>query len=148
MNAWDYTVFNEKLGNKTDYGIVMGRAHAGKTTLAKYMVESLDFTLVDMKAIREDVKKSLGTEEEPFEGDVPIAKTEDAISQLVSKTKGKLIFDGIVHADGAAFVTFMEKFGLPSFILNLSAGKDENEDQAEIQTRWSKLNEDAECGED
>ena len=80
MNAWDYTVFNEKLGNKTDYGIVMGRAHAGKTTLAKYMVESLDFTLVDMKAIREDVKKSLGTEEEPFEGDVPIAKTEDAVS--------------------------------------------------------------------
>jgi dephospho-CoA kinase len=53
----------------------MGRAHSGKTTLSKYMVESLDFTLVDMKAIREDVKKSLGTEEEPFEGDVPIAKT-------------------------------------------------------------------------
>lgn len=42
----------------------------------------------------------------------------------------------------------MEKFGLPSFILNLTAGKDEAEDQAEIQTRWSKLNEDAECGED
>lgn len=34
MNAWDYTVFNEKLGNKTDYGIIMGRAHSGKTTLA------------------------------------------------------------------------------------------------------------------
>lgn len=85
-----------------------------------------------MKAIRDDVKKSLGTEEEPFEGDVPIDKTEDAISQLVSKTKGKLIFDGIVHPDGAAFVAFMEKFGLPTFILNLTAGQNEAEDQAEI----------------
>jgi adenylate kinase family enzyme len=84
MSSWDYSVFNEKLGNKTDYGIIMGRAHAGKTTLAKYMVQSLDFTLVDMKAIREEVKKSLGTEEEPFEGDVPIAKTEEAITSLVA----------------------------------------------------------------
>ena len=51
MNTWDYGVFNEKLGNKTDYGIMMGRAHSGKTTLAKYMSESLDYTLVDMKAL-------------------------------------------------------------------------------------------------
>lgn len=148
MNSWDYSVFNEKLGNKTDYGIMMGRAHAGKTTLAKYMVESLDFTLVDMKAIREEVKKSLGTEEEPFEGDVPLPKTEEAICKAVAQAKGKLIFDGIVHPDGAAFVAFMEQFGLPTFVLSLTAGSNEAEDQAEIQTRWSKLNEDAECGED
>lgn len=122
MNSWDYSVFNEKLGNKTDYGIMMGRAHAGKTTLAKYMVESLDFTLVDMKAIREEVKKSLGTEEEPFEGDVPLPKTEEAICKAVAQAKGKLIFDGIVHPDGAAFVAFMEQFGLPTFVLSLTAG--------------------------
>lgn len=64
------------------------------------MVESLDFTLVDMKAIREDVKKSLGTEDEPFEGDVPLPKTEEAISKIVAQSKGKLIFDGIIHPDG------------------------------------------------
>lgn len=30
----------------------------------------------------------------------------------------------------------------------MTAGKNEDEDQAEIQSRWSKLNEDAECGEE
>ena len=30
----------------------------------------------------------------------------------------------------------------------MTAGKNEDEDQSEIQQRWSKLNEDAECGEE
>ena len=37
-------------------------------------------TLVDFKAIRESVKKSMGTEEDPFDGEVPIEKSEKAIS--------------------------------------------------------------------
>jgi len=45
-------------------------------------------------------KKSMGTEEEPFEGDVPIAKSEEAICKFIAKAKGKLVFDGIIHADG------------------------------------------------
>lgn len=71
MAEWDYSVFQEKLGNKTDYGVIMGRQYSGKSTLAKYMSQNLDYTLVDMKAMAEEVKKSLGTEEEPFEGDAP-----------------------------------------------------------------------------
>ena len=98
----------------------MGRAHAGKTTLAKYMVDNIDYTLVDFKAIRDEVKKSLGTEEEPFEGDVPIEKSEAAIKSFVAKSKGKLVFDGIIHADGVQYVAFLENFGLPNFVLNLT----------------------------
>lgn len=126
----------------------MGRAHAGKTTLAKYMVDNIDYTLVDFKAIRDEVKKSLGTEEEPFEGDVPIEKSEAAIKAFVAKSKGKLVFDGIIHADGVQYVAFLENFGLPNFVLNLTAGKTEDEDQLEIQARWSKLNDDGDCGEE
>jgi len=79
MSEWDFSIFNEKLGNKTDYGVILGRQLAGKSTLSKYMSEKLDYTLLDMKATREEVKKSMGTEEEPFEGDVPIEKTEAAV---------------------------------------------------------------------
>lgn len=34
MNEWDFNVFNEKLGNKTEFGVVVGRALSGKSTLA------------------------------------------------------------------------------------------------------------------
>jgi len=60
MSEWDFSMFNEKLGNKTDYGVIMGRTLAGKSTLAKYMAEKLDYTLIDMKAIKEEVKKIYG----------------------------------------------------------------------------------------
>jgi len=148
MSEWDFSIFSEKLGNKTDYGVILGRQLAGKSTLSKYMSEKLDYTLLDMKAIREEVKKSMGTEEEPFEGDVPIEKTESAVSALIAKTKGKIIFDGFVHTDGLAFTKFLEQFGLPNFVLSLTAGKTEDEEEKEIQSRWSKANEDADCGEE
>lgn len=112
------------------------------------MAQNLDYTLIDFKAIRETVKKSKGTEEEPFEGDVPIEESEAAISKVVKGAKGKLVFDGMIHADGTQYVAFLKQFGLPSFVLCLTAGKNPEEDQKEIQARWSKLNEDAECGEE
>lgn len=108
MDNWDHSVFLEKLGEKTDYGIIIGRAHSGKSTLAKYMVENLDCTLVDMKAIREEVRKSMGTEEEPFEGDIPIEKSEEAIVKFVRKAKGKLVFDGMIHSDGPQYTHFLQ----------------------------------------
>ena len=74
----------------------------------------------------------MGTEEEPFEGDVPIEKVEEAVTSKISKTKGKIIFDGFVHADGLAFTKFLEQFGLPNFVLTLTAGKAEDEEEKEI----------------
>ena len=64
------------------------------------MQEKLDYTLIDMKAIKEDVKKSMGTEEEPFEGEVPLDQVEKATVEIVNKTKGKIVFDGLIHTDG------------------------------------------------
>jgi hypothetical protein len=53
-----------------------------------------------MKAVKEEVKKSMGTEEEPFEGEVPLDKIEKATKDIVNKSKGKLVFDGLIHTDG------------------------------------------------
>ena len=36
-----------------------------------------------MKKIAEDVKASLGTEEEPFEGEVPVADIEKAVCEKI-----------------------------------------------------------------
>ena len=73
MNCWDYAVFQEKLGNKVEYGVLLGQSFAGKTTLATVMKESMNFQVIDMKAITEQVRDSLKTEDgDPFEGDVPM----------------------------------------------------------------------------
>ena len=53
-----------------------------------------------MKIISDKVKSRLGTEEEPFEGEVPIKEIEIEISKIIedgSKSKTKYIFDGFTH---------------------------------------------------
>ncbi len=53
-----------------------------------------------MKLISEKVKSKLGTEEEPFEGEVPVKEVEKEIKKLIdegSKSKVKFIFDGYSH---------------------------------------------------
>lgn len=37
MSEWNYQVFDEKLGNKVQYGFMTGKSMGGKTTLAKIM---------------------------------------------------------------------------------------------------------------
>lgn len=43
MCEWDYSVFQEKLGNKTHYGVVAGRPCAGKTELSKWMAAEMGY---------------------------------------------------------------------------------------------------------
>jgi len=45
------------------------------------MSGNLDFTVLDHKAIAEQVRSRLGTEEEQFEGEVPLAEIEKDISR-------------------------------------------------------------------
>jgi len=63
-----------------------------------------------MKIISEKVKSRLGTEEEPFEGEVPIKEVEKEISKIIeegSKTKVKYIFDGFTHKSHQDFLNFI-----------------------------------------
>lgn len=65
--------------------------------------------VLDWKAIEEQVKKTLGTEEEPFEGKVPLAKVEDAVIKIIegdrkSSTRVQYIFDSFpLHTSAAEF---------------------------------------------
>lgn len=51
------------------------------------MASKLGYTVIDMKAIAEKVKGKLGTEDEPFEGEVPIAAVEKEIEAMIKTTK-------------------------------------------------------------
>lgn len=49
---------------------------SGKTFLSKLMQKEFDYVTVDMKAISNAIKAKLGTEDEPFEGTIPISDVE------------------------------------------------------------------------
>ena len=48
MGEWDFSLFNQKLGNKVSYGVVVGQVLSGKTTIAKNLAEN-GMVLIDMK---------------------------------------------------------------------------------------------------
>lgn len=76
MSEWSFQIFNEKLGNKIEYGVLVGKSLTGKSLVASILANNQGYTVIDMNKISEDVKGTLGTEDEPFEGDVPIAEVE------------------------------------------------------------------------
>jgi cytidylate kinase len=51
--------------------LVHGPYLSGKSTVCKLLASKLGFKIIDWQAFTEKVKKSKGTEEEPFEGEVP-----------------------------------------------------------------------------
>jgi hypothetical protein len=84
MSRWSFDQFSEIVAKKTDYVVVLGRPYAGSDIVSGIFVKQLGYKLIDMAAIREQVRKKLGTEEEPFEGEVPIDKVEQAVLDLIS----------------------------------------------------------------
>lgn len=104
-------------------------------------------TVLDLKAIGERIKASLGTEDEPFEGEVPMDKVEEDVMNKIHETraansKAKFVFDGITHKEAADFINFINKIGVPDFILYL-----ETEEKA-IKQRFCAKNEVDEVGEE
>lgn len=100
-----------------------------------------------MKQITENVKATLGSEEEPFEGEVPIADVEKAVSEKIrvaqsSGKRCKFVFDGFSQATDEAFFTFIEQFGVPEFLMCLTA------ETSTVNDRWCKKNEAEEVGEE
>ena len=131
MSSWDYSVFEEKLGNKIEYGVVLGQPNSGKTTLAGVLKAQLDYQVIDMKAIADKIRAGMTNEEgEAVEADteVPIAEVEKAILAMLDKGKEstkrmKYVFDGYTHADVDSFHSFVEPLGVPTFLLCLQTSK-------------------------
>lgn len=84
MNEWSYQLFEEKLGNKTNFGVLLGKKLSGKSTVAKMMSDKLGYTTIDMTVIADGCRKRLGDDENPFEGEVPIAEVEKDIVKLIN----------------------------------------------------------------
>lgn len=57
MNEWSHQLFEEKLGNKVQFGIIVGKSLSGKTTIAKKLESSLGYRILDMGAIKEQIAK-------------------------------------------------------------------------------------------
>lgn len=87
MNEWDASTFAEHLGKKVNWGMFTGRSLSGKSTIANALVDIIQGKVINMANIAESLKAKMGTEDEPFEGDVPIEKVEEAILELVSKDR-------------------------------------------------------------
>jgi len=43
MNKWDYDIFQEKLGNTVEYGVILGNWYTGKSTLSSAMASSFGY---------------------------------------------------------------------------------------------------------
>jgi len=103
MKSWDESSFNKMLGSDVSYGVVMGRPLAGKTVVSNYISSLIGGKVISLTGISETVKKTMGTEEEPFEGEVPTIKVYEAVLEQISQDrmnnkKFTYIFDGYSHS--------------------------------------------------
>jgi len=74
MREWDVNTFASILGNKVDWVLITGREYSGRGMVVAELAGMMKSKVIDMNKIAEEAKKKMGTEEEPFEGDVPMAK--------------------------------------------------------------------------
>jgi len=123
MNEWDSSTFAEHLGKKINFGVVIGKSLSGKKTVAAQLSKIINGKVINMANIAEELKKNMGTEEEPFEGEVPVEKVEEAILEIVSNDrtadrKFTYIFADWVHKSAMDFLNAMnQEFGLPTFAI-------------------------------
>lgn len=133
MSKWDDQKWQEIIGagSKIEWSAVVGYPYQGKTQLANILSKHLGFKLVDWKALEEEVKKSLGTEDAPFEGVPPTPKMEDAVVKLIHTDKAKgiksnYIFDSFPYHKSAAEITAFTSSKLnsvnPDYLFDLRKG--------------------------
>jgi predicted AAA+ superfamily ATPase len=66
---------------------VTGPYLSGKTTVCKLLANKLGYKIIDWKAFEDKVKKTKGTEEEPFEGEVNPNELVAAVQSYLQNLK-------------------------------------------------------------
>ncbi len=145
MANWDFRQFNELLGQKTDYNLVIGRGLSGKTAVCG-MLAKMGQKLIDYKAVEEVVKKNLSTEEEPVE-EAPIPEVFKEALKIICEDKKAgnkctYIFDGTYGKTNEEFVEFLDNIGPPTNILRCLT------EDGIIRQRFKTKNETEEIGEE
>lgn len=140
LKQWDARELDEQLGFRTEWGMVTGRSLSGKSTIAGIVAQLNHGKIIDMAKIAEKCKDRLGTEDEPFEGDVPLEEVEKDVVDLINgdKKRGEhfmYIIDGYMHDSADKFLSWFEShFGVPSFHLFCTV------DKAMIEARFKERN--------
>lgn len=124
MDSWDFSKFEEHLGNQINYGVVTGHALSGRNNVSKVIGELMNGRVIDPEVVVEAVKKRLlGPEPEgEWEGEVPLEEIQKDIQAIIDADRscGKkiaYIFDGM-HTTPANFLNWsLEAFGPPAFWL-------------------------------
>lgn len=149
MNEWDANTFEDHLGNKVAYGLLTGRSYSGKRTVAGELVNTIKSKIINMEQIAGELKKSMGSEEEPFEGEVSVDKVEAAIVKHIANDRANsqkytYLFDRWMHKSGSEFINFAYRnFGLPTFILNTTCDKKTAEERFKKKNETEEINEEA-----
>lgn len=148
MSNWNYQAFQELISDKVDFSVIIGKPLSGKTFLAKLLDKHLGFKIIDMTEVEKVVKKRLGTEEEPFEGEVPVAEIEKEIFSVFDKDmqsgkKYHYVFDSYTHKNVADFAGFVHRIGTPVYIIEAVIN-----DNKTILERFKKRNEVEEISEE
>jgi adenylate kinase family enzyme len=92
LTDWDEQNWQELFDSvKVDWALVTGAPLSGKTTLTNTLRKALGgpsrVTIMDHKEVEAQIKSTLGSAEEPFEGKVPLLKVEEAIAAQIAKDK-------------------------------------------------------------
>lgn len=97
-----------------------------------------------MKAEMEKIREVKGTDGAPFEGDIPVEEVEAAVLDKIktSKANSKFIIDDFIQKSEDEFLAFVEKIGVPDFVLFMTAKEDA------IKQRYMKKNEAEELNEE
>jgi hypothetical protein len=94
MNEWSQENFDEAMGKKVIFGIIIGEKCTGKTTIAKHMGDKLEYTVINNDDIKVEIKKSKSTEDGEFEGEITLDEIEAAIeAKIKANPKGRYVFD-------------------------------------------------------
>ena len=151
MKGWDATTFNEQMGKKTEWSILLGRKYSGSDSLGGLISKLTAGKIVNMDTIEKDItkKRLYPEEEEGAETDpIPVAEVEKDILAIVEADQAagqtfNYIFDGFKHESVKAFIEFTtSNLGSPSSIILASC------EQKEIEARYKKESEVEEIGEE
>ena len=127
MHCWDESTFNEHLGNKTEWGIIVGPPLSGKSLIAGIVEECTNGKVIDVPKLAESIKGRLGTDEGPFEDRVPDAEVEKDILEMIEADKASgeskfYLIDGQHHETvEAATNFFLTNMNAPTCLINCSA---------------------------
>ena len=151
MKGWDATNFNEQMGKKTDWSILLGRKYSGSEQLGSLISELTSGKLINMESIEKDITKKRLYPDEEAEAEtdpIPVAEVEKDVFAIIEgdKAAGRMfnyIFDSYKHETVRGFIDFTtSNLGSPSSIILADCEK------KEIEARFKKEAEVEEIGEE